>query len=465
VSADHTDATEEMLLELLKKEERLQAVTIRHLEERGITKFGWVKPNEYFDGLAGDGRWPHGAFIYETDQGQLHYCKLRGKAEDMDEGSKHAGRAPRSRGGSILVGAKPSALVALDDKRKRKQQEAQRRQARWRLKYARRAAVYKAEAHNLLLRAVEEVRTVRVYGHTHDDRGADGTRCIWYRRVVEDKYLDDGVYQKIKQPVVVDGKSVGYEPVRLGIMLAKPSETPHMLETCTTGVGEGALGLKWVKVGEERPDGVELTNANLSKALARRTEFSVDEGQAFGLEGQLGPTHFIRGADGFYFKLAEEPFHNVNVNAGLWRRLRPSELDNRAGGRISMMSNRLGLKHTWHVVPLPEDLEAEGPLTLPDVKQGRLMHLVLPYAMWSEHGSNISFTRPSRFAPLGVGFELYSHQLFTLSLVFLLMGLVSLNELIANFTDPEFTSHEFENAHGNDHNLWDAKARPRPISP
>ena len=51
------------------------------------------------------------------------------------------------------------------------------------------------------------------------------------------------------------------------------------------------------------------------------------------------------------------------------------------------------------------------------------------------------------------------------TLVFLLMGLVSLNELIANFTDPEFTSHEFENAHGNDHNLWDAKARPRPISP
>ena len=43
---------------------------------------------------------------------------------------------------------------------------------------------------------------------------------------------------------------------------------------------------------------------------------------------------------------------------------------------------------------------------------------------------------------------------YTLSLVFLLMGLVSLNELIANFTDPEFTSHEFENAHGNDHNLW-----------
>ena len=340
---------------------------------------------------------------------------------------------------------------------------------------------------------------MRVYGHTHDDRGADGTRCIWYRRVVEDKYLEDGVYQKIKQPVDPEDQAAGYEPVsrrqpsrplfdrspqltsrpadfrpalfvgvsaapplrqvRLGIMLAKPSETPHMLETCTTGVGEGALGLKWVKVGEERPDGVELTNANLSKALARRTEFSVDEGQAFGLEGQLLPTHFIRGADGFYFKLAEEPFHNVNVNAGLWRRLRPSELDNRAGGRISMMSNRLGLKHTWHVVPLPEDLEAEGPLPLPDVKQGRLMHLVLPYAMWSEHGSNISFTRPSRFAPLGVGFELYSHQLFTLSLVFLLMGFVSLNELIANFTDPEFTSHEFENAHGNDHNLWDAKAR------
>ena len=46
VSAEHTDATEEMLLELLKKEERLQPVTIRHLEERGITKFGWVKPNE-----------------------------------------------------------------------------------------------------------------------------------------------------------------------------------------------------------------------------------------------------------------------------------------------------------------------------------------------------------------------------------------------------------------------------------
>ena len=53
--------------------------------------------------------------------------------------------------------------------------------------------------------------------------------------------------------------------------------------------------------------------------------------------------------------------------------------------------------------------------------------------------------------------------MLSIALVFLLMGLVSLNELIANFTDPEFTSQEFENAHGNDHSLWDAKAR-RPRS-
>ena len=42
------------------------------------------------------------------------------------------------------------------------------------------------------------------------------------------------------------------------------------------------------------------------------------------------------------------------------------------------------------------------------------MHLVLPFAMWSRHGANIAFTRPSRFGVLGIGFELYSHQLYTL---------------------------------------------------
>ena len=99
-----------------------------------------------------------------------------------------------------------------------------------------------------------------------------------------------------------------------------------------------------------------------------------------------------------------------------WRRLRPSELDagERGGGRISMMNNRLGLMHAWHVVPLRKELETEEALVLPDVEQGKLMHLVLPFAMWSRHGSNIAFTRPSRFGVLGIGFELYSHQLYTL---------------------------------------------------
>ena len=47
------------------------------------------------------------------------------------------------------------------------------------------------------------------------------------------------------------------------------------------------------------------------------------------------------------------------------------------------------------------------------VERGKLMHLVLPFAMWSRYGSNISFSRPSRFGVLGIGFELYSHQLYT----------------------------------------------------
>ena len=74
------------------------------------------------------------------------------------------------------------------------------------------------------------------------------------------------------------------------------------------------------------------------------------------------------------------PFHQVTRDSRLWRRLRPSELDAgaRGGGRISMMNNRLGLVHAWHVVPLRKELETEDALALPDVERGKLMHLVLP---------------------------------------------------------------------------------------
>ena len=153
------------------------------------------------------------------------------------------------------------------------------------------------------------------------------------------------------------------------------------------------------------------------------------------------------------------PFHQVTRDSRLWRRLRPTELDagERGGGRISMMNNRLGLVHAWHVVPLRKELETEEALALPDVERGKLMHLVLPFAMWSRHGSNISFTRPSRFGVLGIGFELYSHQLYTLAWVFLLMGLISFSELIANLTAGEFTSAEFAAATGDRAN-WGTSA-------
>jgi len=71
--------------------------------------------------------------------------------------------------------------------------------------------VYKAEAHNLLLRAVEEVKIVRVYGHSNDDGqqrwctfGANPN--VWYRKVVQ-PYIgrvgeqnEDGVWEKVQEP-------------------------------------------------------------------------------------------------------------------------------------------------------------------------------------------------------------------------------------------------------------------------
>ena len=87
--------------------------------------------------------------------------------------------------------------------------------------------MYKAEAHNLLLRAVEEVKIVRVYGHSIDDGqqrwctfGANSN--AWYRKVVQPyigrvgEQSEDGVWEKVQEP---DGAGA-YRQVVLRLMLA-----------------------------------------------------------------------------------------------------------------------------------------------------------------------------------------------------------------------------------------------------
>ena len=64
-----------------------------------------------------------------------------------------------------------------------------------------------------------------------------------------------------------------------------------------------ACGLKWVKIGETRPEqGTELTNAGLKAALENQFEFTQEEWDAFGISDLL-MDDFIQ-SKGAYFKPA-----------------------------------------------------------------------------------------------------------------------------------------------------------------
>ena len=60
-----------------------------------------------------------------------------------------------------------------------------------------------------------------------------------------------------------------------------------------------------------------------------------------------------------------------------------------------------------------------------------MMHLVHTFSMSQPL---LSLSRPSAFAQLGIGVELYFHQLFSLGIVFLLMGLINLSNLLTNLS-------------------------------
>ena len=65
----------------------------------------------------------------------------------------------------------------------------------------------------------------------------------------------------------------------------------------------GALGLKWERLGEEKPQqGRELSNPRLAEELQSKTDFTLEEWKSFGIT-DLGNGSFIR-AGGLYFKPA-----------------------------------------------------------------------------------------------------------------------------------------------------------------
>lgn len=162
----------------------------------------------------------------------------------------------------------------------------------------------------------------------------------------------------------------------------------------------------------------------------------------------------------------------MTLPEGKWRLLQlPEEIDERKRGKggLTMMSTWAGFQSAWHIVPMMSDLDKEGKFMLPDVKEGeppflrevqsdyelypavtgKLMCLLLPFEF--RPGvmlESLGLFRPSRLSVLGVGSELYFHQLFSLGFIFLFMGLAANEQLILNLTSPDFTSAEFSAANG-----------------
>jgi len=70
------------------REQRLQPVTLQALRSKDIQKFAWLRPNEYSHATEPwlHDPWPNGAFVYETRDGELHYCKLelKGPTDESD---------------------------------------------------------------------------------------------------------------------------------------------------------------------------------------------------------------------------------------------------------------------------------------------------------------------------------------------------------------------------------------------
>ena len=236
-------------------------------------------------------------------------------------------------------------------------------------------------------------------------------------------------------------------------------------------------GLAWRKkrLGEPK-GGIKLENEKLAEALIEKhtaqssdqdeVVFTETEWKALDLTTEIHEEHFVRTGDWCFQPTGTAvTFRKTTCESSAWRLLLPSDLDHRAGGRISMLRSWYAtsllllpfclfsldlapsgirrdheyLQHKWHVVPFSAELESEAPLRLPNVhrgtvcgfesgsqcpetlqyqtldsapwalvKSGKLMHLVLPYSIWPTCGSNISFLAPSRFGQLGVGFEMYA---------------------------------------------------------
>jgi len=117
------------------------------LKEVGIQGFGWVLPNEEFHGLVGAGRWPNGAFVYQTSDSQgtcqLHYCKLMPGVPAEEPRAQTPGAATaKKRRFTLTVGKKQAHgasksggyMPCLDKEymQKREQERKEEQQKQWR---------------------------------------------------------------------------------------------------------------------------------------------------------------------------------------------------------------------------------------------------------------------------------------------------------------------------------------------
>lgn len=137
------------------------------------------------------------------------------------------------------------------------------------------------------------------------------------------------------------------------------------------------------------------------------------------------------GSDGATVRLKAVP-----QDARLWRRLRPDDVGEVAAEdapevRILDLNDvAFQLLHGWYLVPDEPHLDLDEALPTPSVKQGVPMLLVRPFSFL--RSSVVSPFGASDVGSLGIGTELFFTQLASLAIAFLVMGVLSLTEIMKN---------------------------------